>query len=155
MTNIELHHGSFPNCAALSIPVWGVQMLPNVVAWLRRLFGNPGLAITRGCLIGMALFFLSLTGCGTAEEQGSLAPTGTTVSLVWDSVNDPNIVGYYIHYGKQSPNQSGSCAYDRAIFTESHQGIVTGLDPGSTYYFAVSAYNGERGHCSNEVSAQA
>ena len=29
---------------------------------------------------------------------------------------------------------------------------VTGLDPSATYYFAVSAYNGKSGPCSNEVS---
>ena len=28
---------------------------------------------------------------------------------------------------------------------------VTGLDPNTTYYFAVSAYNGLSGPCSNEV----
>lgn len=109
----------------------------------------------QGCVIGLAMMMtLWLPGCGTDGEQGSPILTGSTVSLAWDSVNDPSVVGYYIHYGKQSPNQSGSCAYDRAIFTDSQQGIVTGLDPGSTYYFAVSAYNGVRGDCSNEVSAQ-
>jgi hypothetical protein len=130
-------------------------MLPNVVSLPRELFWNPGITITRGCMIGLALlFFLSLTGCGATGEQESLTPTGAMVSLVWDPVNDPSIVGYYIHYGKQSLNQSGSCTYDRAIFTDSQEGVVTGLDPGSTYYFAVSAYNGVRGDCSNEVSAK-
>lgn len=76
------------------------------------------------------------------------------MSLVWDRSNDQSVIGYYIHYGKQSPNQLASCAYDRAVFASSHEGIVTGLDFGSTYYFAVSAYNGIRGDCSNEVRAQ-
>jgi hypothetical protein len=31
-------------------------------------------------------------------------------------------------------------------------GTVTGLETGSRYYFAVSAYNGVEGACSNEVS---
>ena len=29
---------------------------------------------------------------------------------------------------------------------------ITGLDPNSPYFFAVSAFNGESGSCSNEVS---
>lgn len=120
-----------------------------------------GLTIARGCSIVLSLIFLSLTDCGSGDEQGptiSTSPTptpvGSTVSLVWDPVNDSNIFGYYIHYGKQSPNQPGSCAYGQGTFVSSPQGTVTGLDPGSTYYFAVSAYNGVRGDCSNEVEAQ-
>jgi hypothetical protein len=134
--------------------VLGIKMLLEVGSLLRRLLWNSGLTIAQGCLIGLSLISLSLTGCGAAGEQGSPTPAGATVNLVWDPVNDPSIVGYYIHYGKQSPNQSGSCAYDRAIFASSHQGIVTGLDSGSTYYFAVSAYNGDRSDCSNEVDTQ-
>lgn len=120
----------------------------------RPLVWNLGLIIAPGCLVGLALIFLSLTGCGAAGEQETITPNNATISLVWDPINDPSIVGYYIHYGKLSPNQPGSCSYDRAIFIESSQGVVTGLDSGSTYYFSVSAYNGERGNCSNEVRAQ-
>lgn len=134
--------------------VLGIKMLLEVSSLLRWLLWNSGLTITQGCLIGLSLIFLSLTGCGAADEQGSLTHTEATVNLMWTPVNDPNIVGYYIHYGKQSPNQSGSCAYDGALFVPSHQGIVTGLDSGSTYYFAVSAYNGDRGDCSNEVHTE-
>ncbi|WP_413936771.1 fibronectin type III domain-containing protein [Nitrospira sp. BLG_1] len=77
------------------------------------------------------------------------------VSLAWDPVNDSSVIGYYIHYGKQSPNRLGSCAYDQEQFVSSqqssHQGTVADLDRGLTYYFAVSAYNGLESHCSNEV----
>lgn len=121
---------------------------------LHWLYWNPKLTITHGCLVGLTLLFLSLTGCGAAGEQEALTPTQATVSLVWDPVNDPSIVGYYIHYGKHSPNQPGSCSYERAIFIEASQAVVTGLDQESTYYFAVSAYNGQRGNCSNEVRTQ-
>ncbi len=128
--------------------------LLEVVSSLHRRLRNSGLTITQGYLIGLTLIVLSLTGCGAGGEQGIPTRAEATVNLIWDPVNDPSIVGYYIHYGKQSPNQSGSCAYDRAIFVPSHQGIVTDLDLGSAYFFAVSAYNGVRGDCSNEVHTQ-
>jgi hypothetical protein len=104
------------------------------------------LRIGRGCSIVLGLLFLSLMGCGAGHE-------GATVSLTWDPVNDASVIGYYIHYGKQSSEQPGSCAYDELQFVSSPRGTVTGLDLGSTYYFAVSAYNGVESACSNEVSA--
>lgn len=135
-------------------------ILPHQTTWIR------GVAVSQGCSIVLSLMFLGLPACGSEDEQRlttstSPTPAGSTVSLVWDPVNESNIVGYYIHYGKQSPNRRGSCEYDRAKLVSSQQGIVTegtvtGLDPGSTYYFAVNAYNGNgaMGDCSNEVQAQ-
>ena len=83
-------------------------------------------------------------------------PTGVMASLRWDPVQpragEPAILGYYIHYGKGSPGQAGSCSYDQAKFVTTPSGTVTGLDTDSRYYFAVSAYNGVEGDCSNEVS---
>jgi len=116
------------------------------VVRLCRLLWHPRLCIGLGCLIVLVLLFLSLKGCGADPERA-------TVSLIWDPVNDSSVVGYYIHYGKQSAGQPGSCAYDQATFVSLPRGTVTGLDLGSIYYFAVSAYNGVEGHCSNEVSA--
>ncbi len=140
-----------------SISLGQDKICPNDGGKLRIL----GLTIARECSIVLGLIFVSLTGCGSGDEQGPMistsptpTPVGSTVSLVWDPVNDSTIIGYYIHYGKQSPNQPGSCAYHHGTFVSSPQGTVTGLDPGSTYYFAVSAYNGVRGDCSNEVEAQ-
>lgn len=132
-------------------------MLHKTVSLFYRPLLNTEAIITRSCLIGLTLVLLSLAGCGADGEQQPLSPVsgnGALVSLVWDSVNEPGIVGYYIHYGKQSPNALGSCEYDRTIFVLSPQGIVTGLDPGSMYYFAVNAFNGALGPCSNEVQAQ-
>jgi hypothetical protein len=76
-------------------------------------------------------------------------------TLVWNPVQpqagEPSILGYYIHYGTQSPGQPGSCSYEDVIFVMAPSGTVTGLDINSRYYFAVSAYNGVEGACSNEV----
>ena len=112
--------------------------------------------ISKTCSIALGLTLFSLTSCGMKGGQGPMlsttaTATGAAANLTWDPVNDSTIVGYYIHYGKQSPNQSGSCTYKQVQFVPSPQGSVTDLDPESIYYFAVSAYNGIEGNCSNEV----
>ena len=114
------------------------------------------LVTSRGCSVLLYLVSLSLPGCGSDSEQEAPISVdslsrGATVSLAWDTVNDPSVIGYYVHYGKQSPNQPGSCTYDQELFVSSNQATVTDLDRGLTYYFAVSAYNGLESTCSNEV----
>lgn len=108
------------------------------------------------CRIALAVLFLALSGCG-AGEQGdpvittTATPMGATASLAWDPINDSSVFGYYIHYGKQSPGQAGSCAYENAKFVTTPNGSVRDLDMNSRYYFAVSAYNGVQSSCSSEV----
>jgi hypothetical protein len=133
-----------------------MKMISKLIYFTYRSLQNPGFVVGRGRSIILGLIFLSLTGCGADGGTGptistNSTPTGTAVGLAWDHVNDPSVIGYYIHYGKQSPNQRGSCAYDQEKFVSSIQDTVTDLDPGLTYYFAVSAYNGVESHCSNEV----
>ena len=106
--------------------------------------------------ISFAFLLLLITGCAAGGDQGptvstTASATSATASLAWDPVNDSSVVGYYIHYGKLSPNTSGSCSYDNVQFVSSSQGTISDLDLESTYYFAVSAYNGIEGSCSNEV----
>lgn len=105
---------------------------------------NREFRISRGRSILLGLFLLSLAGCGADPERA-------TVGLIWAPVNDSSVIGYYIHYGKQSAGQPGSCAYERELFVASSHATVTDLELGSTYYFAVSAYNGLESSCSNEV----
>lgn len=100
-----------------------------------------------------------LTGCGGGGETGgqptvTVAPAsaGVTASLAWSPVPDPSITAYFVHYGRQSPNQSGSCAYESSMHADSPSATITNLDPNTTYYFTVSAYNGLESACSNEVS---
>ena len=108
---------------------------------------------------GLLLTTMSfLTGCGDGGETGSdptvtatPASTGATASLAWNPVPDPSVSAYFVHYGRQSPRQSGSCAYEHSIFVDSPSATLTSLVPDTHYYFAVSAYNGLESACSNEV----
>jgi len=101
-----------------------------------------------------------LTGCGGGEtsSQPNLSVsaddhgTGGTARLMWDPVPDASISSYFVHYGRQSSTQSGSCGYERAMSVDSPPATVTNLDLDIRYYFAVSAYNGVESSCSNEVS---
>ena len=109
---------------------------------------------------GLLLWIMSLlTGCGSGENGGQpivTVPPGSgasaTASLTWSPVTDPSVSAYFVHYGRQSPGQEGSCTYESSISVDSSSATVTNLDPNTLYYFTVSAYNGLESACSNEVS---
>jgi hypothetical protein len=107
-----------------------------------------------GGLLFMTMSFL--TGCGEGETGSDptikVTAAGATASLAWNPVHDPSVSAYFVHYGRHSPRQSGSCAYEHSIFVDSPSATLTNLDPDTQYYFAVSAYNGIESACSNEVS---
>ena len=123
-------------------------------------------AIVTGLLLSAIPF---LAGCGSGGETGTNpsvtvtpstgggAPTASA-TLTWNEVQDPSVTppvsAYFVHYGRQSPGQPGSCVYESSMHTASASATVTDLDPNTVYYFAVSAYNGLESACSNEVSTQ-
>src|SRR5512147_3352794 len=103
------------------------------------------------CSIALSVLFLSLSGCGSGGAGEPTISTTSTASgamatLVWSPVQpqagEPSILGYYIHYGRHSSGVAGSCSYEASKFVMTSTGTVTGLETGSRYYFAVSAYNG-------------
>lgn len=95
----------------------------------------------------------SVTDCGGGGNGDPAGPiVGATVTLGWDPVQDPTVSAYDVHYGKQSPSQPGSCPSSDSIRVPAPPTSVTGLAPNTRYYFAVSAYNGLSGPCSNAVS---
>jgi hypothetical protein len=108
-------------------------------------------AIVTGLLLLIMPFF---TGCGTGENgnQSTASSASATASLSWDPVTDPSVSAYFVHYGRQSPGQVGSCIYENSVSVDSSSATVTNLDPNTLYYFTVSAYNGLESACSNEVS---
>ena len=120
----------------------------------------PKYILSLTCSVVLGVLFLSLSGCGSGGQgeptiSSTSTASGATATLAWNPVQpqagEPSILGYYIHYGRQSAGQPGSCSYEDSIFVMTSTGTVTGLEPGSRYYFAVSAYNGVEGACSNEV----
>ena len=94
-----------------------------------------------------------LTGCdgGSGGGEGQVS-TLADAKLAWQPVEDPSIHAYIVHYGRQSPGQDGSCAYESSLRVTSPSATVPNLEPHTRYYFAVSAYNGEESACSEEVS---
>lgn len=112
--------------------------------------------LQRLVMVGALLLFgASLAACGGGAEGSSpeimtaTGPTGATATLAWDPVNDPSIQGYNVYYGTSSRQYQ---TYANAGLTTTY--TVADLQPGTTYYFAVTAYNsaGESGY-SDEVSA--
>jgi hypothetical protein len=99
---------------------------------------------------------LFLFGCAGGNDSDPMPaappPTGVSISLEWNPVLDPTVTAYVVHYGPKSTNQAGSCSYDFSAKVHSPSATITHLEPNTAYYFAVSAYNGVEGPCSNEVS---
>ncbi len=101
-----------------------------------------------------------LTGCGDGETGGVDPSVGVTpgagasatASLAWQPTEDPSVIAYFVHYGRQSPGQPGSCSYEHSKHVTSPSVTVTNLEPDTLYYFSVSAYNGLESPCSGEVS---
>ena len=99
----------------------------------------------RVMIVGLLLIVGSmLTGCGSGDEGGPSA----SATLTWDPVDD--VHGYYVYYGTESQGSSGSCSYPNKVYTPTPSAIVAGLAPNTTYYFAVSAFNGIESECSAE-----
>lgn len=55
--------------------------------------------------------------------------TGATARLTWEAYPDSNVAGYFVHYGKQSSGEPGSCSYEESQSVESPPAIITGLEP--------------------------
>ena len=74
---------------------------------------------------------------------------GANVSLEWSPSRDPRVDGYKVYYGTASSNYTSAVDAGR-----NSSATVSGLTPGTVYYFAVAAYDG-KAHLSgfsNEVT---
>jgi hypothetical protein len=92
---------------------------------------------------------------GPEGEAVPFTPTDATARLTWAVNPDPTVTGYRVYYGKESSGEPGSCSYETSQSVEAPPAIITGLDPNTPYFFAISAFGGEEGEaespCSNEV----
>jgi hypothetical protein len=83
------------------------------------------------------------------------SPAEATARLTWAVNPDPTVTGYHVYYGKESSGEPGSCSYETSQSVEAPPAIITGLEPNTPYFFAISAFGGEEGEaespCSNEV----
>ncbi|WP_224957099.1 Ig-like domain-containing protein [Geomonas subterranea] len=74
------------------------------------------------------------------------AAFSSTVTLQWDPSSDPDLAGYRVYYQANSSAipfvgsgaAEGSAPVDVSASTTAS---ISGLDPGISYYFAVTAYN--------------
>ena len=88
-----------------------------------------------GALLLLAIASL-LIACGGGSSPGTTPP----VTLEWEAVIDPSLVGYRLYYGPapgaylQAPGE-GLSVGNVPTFT------LTGLSSGTTYYFGVTAYD--------------
>ncbi len=77
---------------------------------------------------------------------------GATVRLNWQQSSDVNIFGYYVYYGKQPAQDSGSCSsYEANQAVDAPPATITGLEPDTLYFFAIKKFNESESSCSNEV----
>ena len=100
----------------------------------RRLYSQ---ALCRTILVHsmLGIFLLAGTaGCGSGED----ALDGGSKTLSWAAVPDPSALGYKAYWGTSSHN------YESHVDVGANTSYtITGLRQGTTYFFAVSAYNGE------------
>ncbi len=86
--------------------------------------------------------------CASGALSG-LAQSVSSVTLMWNASPGPDLAGYYMYYGLASH------AYTSKIFVgNSTVATIPGLQPGATYYFAVTAFDslGKESKFSNELS---
>jgi len=74
-----------------------------------------------------------------------------SVTLFWNPSASAGVIGYYLYYGTATRNYTEQI--DAGLATSV---VVTNLQPGGTYYFAMTAYtsSGEESGYSNEIVRQ-
>ena len=109
-----------------------------VRSWLRCWRKNVSLFLLSNLLVVTPSPALTLPG----------ADPFSTATLQWDPSTDPNVTGYKVYYGTISHDYTNVVVVGNVLTT-----IISGLQPGTTYYFAVTAYDafGTESDFSNEM----
>ncbi len=102
-------------------------------------------------MISAALFPRQLIRACSLAVLAVLACSATlsAQTLMWNANTESNLAGYVVQYGTQSGNPTTSIDVGNVTSR-----AMTGLTPGSTYYFRVVAYNttGQQSTPSSQVS---
>jgi len=95
---------------------------------MSTIFGESQSRTMLGVRLALLAFAMLLTHGATASAA--------RVTLEWDANAEPSLGGYYLHVGFTSGNYNAKFDLGkRTIFT------MTGLQPGTSYFFALTAYN--------------
>jgi Fibronectin type III domain len=140
-------------------------MLAKSAQWPRHTWPRqpwPGNFLHIAVLIGV-LMSLALHGCAAMSRDtrapGVLVDPVGQIRLSWeapttkeDSTPSTDITGFRLHYGLTS----GTYAFMKNVGSQT-TAAVSGLEPGCTYYFAVTAYNsaGNESRPSDEITITA
>lgn len=75
--------------------------------------------------------------------------SAASVTLAWDPSPDVSVVGYRVYFGPAAGTYTNS-----ATVGNTTNATLTGLNAGTKYYFAATAYNsvGEESAFSNEIN---
>jgi len=104
---------------------------------------SNGRRVVIGIVSALTGTFLVLASIHTCAQ------TLVNVPLAWNPSAAPDIAGYYLYQGSQSGNYT-----NRVTVSNTTNATLSGLAPGLTYYFAVSAFdtNGLESALSTEIS---
>ena len=81
-------------------------------------------------MLGAATFLIVASAAGQSTQS---------VTLAWNANAEADLAGYILYFGQASRSYSSNLHLGKVT-----NNTVAGLRAGSTYYFAVSAYNTPR-----------
>ncbi len=107
---------------------------------------------------------------GETDPVITMTPTQNRViaHLAWEQPPDINVEGYYVYFGKHASQEqnsdepsseestaevSDSCSRGESQATDAPTATITGLEPNTSYFFAIRAFSKSESFCSNEIVA--
>lgn len=105
-------------------------------------------------LLAVLFFVTFLCACGPSsrprQAPALVIPEYGKVSLSWDAVTEPTLVGYKIYYRTATETYTSAQVIDVGNTTTT---VVSSLPKNTQYYFVVTAYSSTlESNPSNEVS---